>query len=636
MTDHQHQPVRAGGADGSAPDPGVFQPLAEDDPRSVAGYLLSARLGAGGMGKVYLSYTPGGRPVAIKVIRPEFAEDPDFRRRFQQEVRAAQRVQGLYTAPVVDSDTDGPRPWLATAYVQGPSLHAAVAAHGAMPVATVLLLVAGIAEALQVIHQAGIVHRDLKPSNVLLAVDGPRVIDFGIARAADATALTGTGVSVGTPSFMSPEQAAGTSCTAATDVFALGQIAVFAATGAAAFGDGSSHAVLYRIVHEDPDLTRLPDELREIVTGCLSKDPAQRPSPARIIEMCGRASQDPALRRPDGWLPSSYAADLTQAAAPTPPPQPAHPPTQAASDAPPPAHPPTQAASDAPPPAHLPTQAAPHTPPPAHPPTQPAYPHPVQPHPAQPQSVQPAAASSYAYPPTVGYPTPAASGAPHGHLGQPAPGAVPPQPSRKRNRAALVVAGAVAAVLIGVGAYLVGQLAGSDSEDGKGGDRNNSKGSAPSQSGGSPSPSASGAGSGSAKAPATPKEAVYNNISIPIGYSLSFADEPPQPQKLDVFYEGDFGYAADMVNGDALATNQSKNTMALLDSGEPGTLAGCRANTRYTTSITKDKLGKGSRICVKTGSGHYGLVTVRGFAPKESPSQFVGVDLTVWRNAATS
>ncbi|MEU1128248.1 serine/threonine-protein kinase, partial [Streptomyces sp. NPDC005899] len=296
--------------------------MADDDPRSVAGYLLSARLGAGGMGKVYLSYTPGGRPVAIKVIRPEFAEDPEFRRRFQQEVRAAQRVQGLYTAPVVDSDTEGPRPWLATAYVQGPSLHAAVAAHGPMPVASVLLLVAGIAEALQVIHGAGIVHRDLKPSNVLLAVDGPRVIDFGIARAADTTALTGTGVSVGTPSFMSPEQAAGTSCTAATDVFALGQIAVFAATGAAAFGDGSSHAVLYRIVHEDPDLSRLPDELRDVVTGCLAKDPARRPSTARIIELCGLASQDPALRRPGGWLPSSYAADLTQAAAPTPPPHP--------------------------------------------------------------------------------------------------------------------------------------------------------------------------------------------------------------------------------------------------------------------------------------------------------------------------
>ncbi|MFI1171542.1 serine/threonine-protein kinase [Streptomyces melanogenes] len=577
----------------------MFQPLAEDDPRSVAGYLLSARLGAGGMGKVYLSYTPGGRPVAIKVIRPEFAEDPDFRRRFQQEVRAAQRVQGLYTAPVVDSDTDGPHPWLATAYVQGPSLHAAVASHGAMPVATVLLLVAGIAEALQVIHQAGIVHRDLKPSNVLLAVDGPRVIDFGIARAADATALTGTGVSVGTPSFMSPEQAAGTSCTEATDVFALGQIAVFAATGAAAFGDGSSHAVLYRIVHEDPDLSRLPGELREIVTACLSKDPARRPTPAQVIEMCGRASQDPALRRPEGWLPSSYAADLTQAAAPTPPPQPTHPPTQAATAAPP-AYSPTQAA----PPVYPPTQAAPHTPPPVYAPTQAAYPHPVQPHPVQPQSV-------------------------HAPVG-----AVPPQPTRKRNRAALVVAAAVAAALIGGGAYLVGQLSGSDSDGGQDSSKSAKKDTSSAQPGGAAS--GSGASSGNTKAPAAPKAATYTNMSIPIGYSVKFADEPPQPQKMDVFYEGDFGYAEDMVNGDALATNRSKNTMALLDAGEPGTLAGCRANTRYTTSITKDKLGKGSRICVKTGSGHYGLVTVRGFAPKESPSQFVGVDLTVWRNAATS
>ncbi|MEU1071804.1 MULTISPECIES: serine/threonine-protein kinase [unclassified Streptomyces] len=578
----------------------MFQPLAEDDPRSVAGYLLSARLGAGGMGKVYLSYTPGGRPVAIKVIRPEFAEDPDFRRRFQQEVRAAQRVQGLYTAPVVDSDTDGPHPWLATAYVQGPSLHAAVAAHGAMPVGTVLLLVAGIAEALQVIHQAGIVHRDLKPSNVLLAVDGPRVIDFGIARAADATALTGTGVSVGTPSFMSPEQAAGTSCTAATDVFALGQIAVFAATGSAAFGDGSSHAVLYRIVHEDPDLSRLPDELREIVTACLSKDPARRPSPAQVIEACGRASQDPALRRPEGWLPSSYAADLTQAAAPTPPPQPAHPPTQA---------------SPATPPAYPPTQAAPHTPP-AHPPTQPAYPRPVQPYPAQPHSVQP----QYVHPPAPGTVT------------DRSPGAGPAQPARKRNRAVLVVAVAVAAALVGVGGYLVSQLSDGDSNADKptqgGSDKNSSQ----------PGSSTPGTGAGGAKSkpPATPQGAVYKNISITRGYSVKFADEPPQPQKMDVFYEGDFGYAEDIINGDALATNQSKNTMALLEPGEPGTLDGCRSNTRYTTSITKDKVGKGARICVKTGSGHYGLVTVLGFAPKESASQFVGVDLTVWRNVPTS
>ncbi|WP_406214393.1 serine/threonine-protein kinase [Streptomyces decoyicus] len=561
----------------------MFQPLAEDDPRTVAGYLLSARLGAGGMGKVYLSHTPGGRPVAIKVIRPELAEDPGFRRRFQQEVQAAQRVQGLYTAPVIDSDAEGLRPWLATAYVQGPSLHAAVAAHGAMPVATVLLLVAGIAEALQVIHHVGIVHRDLKPSNVLLAVDGPRVIDFGIARAADTTALTGTGVTVGTPSFMSPEQAAGTSCTAATDVFALGQIAAFAATGVAAFGDGPSHAVLYRIVHEEPDLSRLPDELRDIVTGCLSKDAALRPSPAQIIEMCGQASQGPALRRPDGWLPSSYAADLTQAAAPTPP-QPVHPPTQA----------------------------DPHTPP-VHPPTQPVHP----------QSVRPPAAGGYTYPPTTGYPPPTVAGS------YPS-GTVSPPPRSKRNRAGLVIAGLAVAALIGGSAYMAGQQdADNGSENAQG-----SKDSRGPQSGGG----TSGAGdtSGKSKAPAAPKGAVYNSLNIPIGYTVTFADEPPRPEQSDVFYEGDFGYANDIVNGDAIATNQTKNTMALLESGEPGSLAGCRANTRYTTSILKDKLSKGSRICVKTGSGHYGLVTVHGFASKDASSQFVSVDLTVWRNVSTS
>ncbi|MEV0094986.1 serine/threonine-protein kinase [Streptomyces sp. NPDC050738] len=570
----------------------MFQPLADDDPRTVAGYLLSARLGAGGMGKVYLSYTPGGRPVAIKVIRPEFAEDPEFRRRFQQEVRAAQRVQGLYTAPVIDSDTDGPHPWLATAYVQGPSLHAAVATHGAMPVATVLLLVAGIAEALQVIHRAGIVHRDLKPSNVLLAVDGPRVIDFGIARAADSTALTGTGVSVGTPSFMSPEQAAGTSCTESTDIFALGQIAAFAATGAAAFGNGPSHAVLYRIVHEEPDLSQLPDELREIVTGCLSKDPAQRPSAARIIEMCGQASQDPALRRPDGWLPSSYAADLTHAAAPTPPPQPAHPPTQA----------------------------APHTPPPLHPPTQPVAPQPLG----------PATPAAHNYAPTAGYPSRPASGLPAHYPSRPSPGmpgTLPTQPPRKRNRAGLVVVGVVVAGFIGIGAYAAGHKDKGTDENAKGGGTSGAQ-----QSGGA----ATGTGStGKGKAPAAPKGVVYKNISIPVGYSVKFSDDPPRPEDIDVFYEGDFGYAADMVNGDAVATNQSKNTLALLQSGEPGTLAGCRANTRYSTSILQEKLGKGSRICVKTGAGHFGLVNVLGFSAKDSPSQFVSVDLTVWRNVTS-
>ncbi|WP_457028990.1 protein kinase domain-containing protein [Kitasatospora sp. P5_F3] len=192
-----------------APSPTAFQALSPDDPREVGGYRLCARLGAGGMGRVYLAYTPGGRPVALKVVRPELAEDPEFRSRFAQEVASARRIHGLYTAQVVDSGTDAVTPWLATTYVPGPSLHQVIHRHGPLPERTVLLLLAGIAEALQVIHLAGVVHRDLKPGNVLVAADGPRVIDFGIARAADAHPLTGTGLRIGSPGFMAPEQALG-------------------------------------------------------------------------------------------------------------------------------------------------------------------------------------------------------------------------------------------------------------------------------------------------------------------------------------------------------------------------------------------------------------------------------------------
>ena len=204
----------------------------------VAGYRLAARLGAGGMGRVYLSHTQGGRPVAIKVVRPELADDPAFRRRFRREMEAARRVRGAYTAELIDGDADGAPPWLATLYVPGPSLAEAVGRAGALPVPAVLWLMAGVAEALQAIHGAGIVHRDLKPSNVLLASDGPRVIDFGISLAAGVSSYTATGSTIGTPQFMAPEQASGGEVTAATDVFALGQTAAFAALGEPLYGDG--------------------------------------------------------------------------------------------------------------------------------------------------------------------------------------------------------------------------------------------------------------------------------------------------------------------------------------------------------------------------------------------------------------
>ncbi|MCX5179269.1 serine/threonine-protein kinase [Streptomyces virginiae] len=264
----------------------VFEPLRADDPSTVAGYRIAARLGAGGMGRVYLSHTQGGRPVAIKVVRPELAEDPAFRRRFRREVEAARRVRGAYTAELIDADADAATPWLATLYVPGPSLSQAVTRRGPLPVPAVLWLMAGVAEALQAIHGAGIVHRDMKPSNVLLAADGPRVIDFGISLASDTTAHTATGATIGTPQYMAPEQASAGEVTAAADVFALGQTAAFAALGEPLYGTGPSATVLYRIVHSEPDLSRVPEELRPLLARCLATDPQERATPAEIVAWC--------------------------------------------------------------------------------------------------------------------------------------------------------------------------------------------------------------------------------------------------------------------------------------------------------------------------------------------------------------
>ncbi|WP_330294588.1 serine/threonine-protein kinase [Streptomyces sp. NBC_00503] len=285
--------------------------LAADDPHEVGGYRVVARLGAGGMGRVYLCYTPGGRPVALKVVRPELAGDPEFRLRFAQEVASAQRIHGLYTAQVVDSGVDAALPWLATTYVPGPSLQQAVNRYGPLPLRTVLLLVAGIAEALQEIHRAGVVHRDLKPANVLIAADGPRVIDFGIARAAHASRLTSTGLRIGSPAFMAPEQALGRAATPATDVFALGALAVYVAGGAPPFGEGPESSSLYRVVHEEADLTRVPVELQELLRHCLAKTPEHRPTTAQVIEAVRRhPAVGGQLRFADDWLPQQVSSEI--------------------------------------------------------------------------------------------------------------------------------------------------------------------------------------------------------------------------------------------------------------------------------------------------------------------------------------
>jgi hypothetical protein len=261
----------------------VARGLQPGDPQLIGPYRLVGQLGCGGMGRVFLGLSAGGRPVAVKVIRAELAADQEFRVRFGREVAAARRVSGLFTALVVDADVDGPVPWLATAYVSGPALSDAVARHGPMSARPALALAAGLAEGLSAIHAAFVVHCDLKPSNVLLAQDGPRVIDFGISRAVEAASVTGTGLVVGSPGFMSPEQAMGGDIGPPSDVFSLGAVLTFAATGQGPFGEGSSPELAYRLVYNEPNLDRLPAELRSVVRHCLAKEPSERPTAGELL-----------------------------------------------------------------------------------------------------------------------------------------------------------------------------------------------------------------------------------------------------------------------------------------------------------------------------------------------------------------
>ncbi|ANB04353.1 serine/threonine protein kinase [Streptomyces ambofaciens] len=596
----------------STPSAHLFKPLQDGDPVDVGGYRLAAVLGTGGMGKVYLSYTPGGRPLALKVIRPEFSEDPEFRRRFKQEVHAAQRVQGLYTAPVIDFDTDGPQPWLATAYVPGPSLAHAVAQHGGLPVRSVLLLTVGVAEALNVIHGAGVVHRDLKPANVLLASDGPRVIDFGIARAADTTALTGTGVSVGTPTFMAPEQASAGTVTPATDVFALGQIAAFAAIGAPAYGEGSSHAVLYRIVHEDPDLSRLPEELLPLVTRCLSRAPAGRPSLTEIIGMCHDLSPD-ALRQGEDWLPQTVAGSITERLrlpepARTPPPQaPVAPtPTQVSppNPAPGPVDPyaPTGIATPSTPP-----PGAPGAPGPVPPPGRPGHPAPGHHTPPPGYPAHPTPAPGPRTPPPVT----------HGPYGPPV--------RRKPKRTGLIVAASVVGTLVVLG--VIGSLL----SDGGGKDEKSGAGTPTSSSSGG-SGSEGGAGEGQGRT--DPQPVSYKGIDLTDGYQLMLADSPPRPvESEDAAYGGGDLYFSVVNFLDEASIGTDNGKLVLLNNAQKGSLKTCRTETRYTEKIDLQQLTTGSEICVLSKAGHVAVATYRGKSGESDPGSYVTLDLQIWRNA---
>ncbi|MFC7304104.1 MFS transporter [Streptomyces monticola] len=289
--------------------------LIAEDPARIGAYRLIARLGAGGMGLVYLGRSEAGRTVAVKVVQEEYAQHHEFRRRFAREVAAARRVGGSWTAAVLDADTQAPVPWVATQYIPGPDLQTVVADDfGPLPEDSLRVLANRLALALEAVHRAGLLHRDLKPSNVLVTVDGPRLIDFGIVRALDSISgdslHTRTGMLIGSPGFMSPEQVRGHQLTPASDVFCLGAVLVYAATGRLLFGAGDTalHAHLFRIAEDEADLSGLPASLAELVAACLHKDPAQRPTPAQIA---ARTDGD------DGnvWLPGEVLAQLGRHAA---------------------------------------------------------------------------------------------------------------------------------------------------------------------------------------------------------------------------------------------------------------------------------------------------------------------------------
>ncbi|MGP4109350.1 serine/threonine-protein kinase [Streptomyces sp. 4N509B] len=497
-----------------------MKPLGPTDPQRVGQYRLLAKLGAGGMGSVYLARSDRGRTVAVKLVQPELARQPEFRQRFKQEVEAARRVGGEFTAPVLGGDTEAETPWVATGYVAGPSLHEVVtSAYGNLPERTLRILAGGLVRALKAIHGAGLVHRDLKPSNVLVTIDGPRVIDFGIARALEASGegLTRTGAAVGSPGFMSPEQCRGETVTPASDIFCLGSVLTFAATGRTPFGDANSAmtALMLRIVQDEKDLDGVPEGIRRLVEACLAPEPTQRPSLDQLQEWTeapGAEGEDGEADDREPWLPGALVATLGRhamelldsedpltappfpvtappPAMPTVPP----PPTMSPPPAAPPTTPPPSVAPPTTPPPSAPPSPVPSPPPPAAQPSPPPSPQPspqpsppptpVSPPYGQTQTSAPAvgAQGGYGYP-AAGYgypqqtsPTPGYGATPPGGASSPYHPSVAPQGPRgpqggDRNRTMwIVVAAAVAAIALIVGVTIVALSAGGDEQAGGGG-----------------------------------------------------------------------------------------------------------------------------------------------------------------------
>ncbi|MFF8263305.1 serine/threonine-protein kinase [Streptomyces virginiae] len=564
----------------------VFQPLRADDPQTVGGYRLAARLGSGGMGRVYLSHTQGGRPVALKVVHPELAEDPTFRRRFRREVEAARRVRGAYTAELIDADAEAAPPWLATVYVPGPSLSEAVARRGPLPDAAVVWLMAGVAEALVAVHGAGVVHRDLKPSNVLLAADGPRVIDFGISQASGLTA-TATGNTIGTPQYMAPEQGLAGETTPATDVFALGQTAAYAALGKPLYGDGPSMTVLFRIVHSKPDLTQLPESLRPLFALCLATAPEERATPAEILAWCREylgeeavAGGGPAVWREVAGLEEEIPDPVARPAAAT-----------------------TTSGDEAP------GAGAGH----------------VTAAPAGAPALSPGHATSPGA--AVEADAQAQAGA---QAGAGAPAGAGAQAAVHKRRRAARVAGVVAMTgaltLAGLGWKL---MDGTDRAAGREGAATKSSGPAATPAGTAPSPTPTPTPSASQP----PKPVPYPGLELNEKNSISFK-EPVQHEDGD--RTGDIRMKCGMASGCRMESDASVFSMP--QKAGTGNLETCREELEFAkkNDLTLHVLAAGSEVCVRHPSGDIALfvIGIKSAPGLSKDPSWLRADMTIWRAAS--
>ncbi|MBV7669587.1 serine/threonine protein kinase [Streptomyces halstedii] len=611
--------------------------LTHDDPSHIGPYRLLARLGAGGMGEVYLARSGGGRTVAVKLVRSELATEPEFRRRFAQEIAAARRVGGRWTAAVLDADTEAAAPWVATAYVPGPSLHAVLAGRAEpLPERSVRILGHRLAQALTAVHTAGLIHRDLKPANVLVTIDGPRVIDFGIARALDAVTadgkLTRTGAVIGSPGYMSPEQVRGETLTPVSDVFSLGSVLAFAGTRRHPFGSSESgmHAVMYRIAQEEPDLTGLPEGLTELVGACLAKDPAERPSPEEVVARTEEVAADT-----EPWLPAGLIAELGRKAAelldsdgpahrvparPAGPPPGATPPPPTTAPTtgvtpPLPAAPPTPLPSS---PAPVPMPAAAPTPPPPSTPPVPAA-EPTPPPVSTPAAASPLSAPDPTPPPAGGQagaagvpagapaptpPGPAQHGAPAPplgvfgaplttptDLGGPGPG---PGTVRKRRTALIVTTAVTVVALLAGGIVYAAMNSGSDTDDGKGGQAAPSASRSPST---TPSPDTTTEDASPSEVAADPSGAVEGVIAeeylgIWEGIDKNNSDETAVFRRLTIT-QGNVG-------ADVVTTFNSFDKALCTGSGELVSFGNLMVvETRITESVPEDTCDTGGRRTIR-------------------------------------